>query len=267
MREDAPVAAPFSPIRERDLALGAEAAGELAGIVHLAETTSTQDAAFALGAPPRGARVVLADLQTAGRGRRGRAWSSAGASEVDRTLAITLIRHFDLPPRALAPLGPTVGLVVAQALRGLGAEVSVKWPNDLVHRDAKLAGLLIEARGDAVAIGLGVNLSLDALPGVEQPWTDLRRAGASATRVAVLGAVLRALLPALARFEREGFAAFAADWPALDALRGRSVRVMVGETALEGEALGVADDGGLRVRHADGERVHHAGEVSVRVAA
>ena len=255
-------------IGEADLRLDAAAARELASFVHLAEADSTQDAAFARPLPARGALVVVADSQTAGRGRRGRVWSSGAGADADAALAMTVLRRFDLPPRALAALGPAVGVVMAQALRGLGAEVLVKWPNDLVHRDAKLGGLLIEARADAVAIGLGLNLSLDALPGVDQPWSDLRRAGvADIARTTVLGAVLRALLPALARFEREGFDAFAIEWAEVDALRGRAVRVIAGDAAFDGEALGIAADGGLRVRHADGERVHHAGEVSVRVAA
>lgn len=255
-------------VREADLALDAAATAELAGFVHLADTGSTQDEAFALGAPARGARVVVADRQRAGRGRRGRSWQADAAGDIERTLALTVIRRFALPARALAPLGPAVGVAVAGALRGLGAAVALKWPNDLVHADAKLGGLLIEARGDAVAIGLGLNLALDAAPGVDQPWTDLRRAGlVDPQRTIVLGAVLRGLLPALAVFERDGFAAFRDAWAGLDALAGRRVRVLVGEAGHDGEALGVAEDGGLRVRHDDGERVHHAGEVSVRVAA
>lgn len=231
---------------------------------HHAETASTQDTAFDRGAPPVGALVVVADRQHAGRGRRGRVWHS----DPEGALAFTVLRRFELPPRALAPLGPVVGLVAARALRGLGAEVAVKWPNDLVHADAKLGGILIEARGPAVAIGLGLNLEVPALPGLDQPWADLRRAGArDVDRATVLQAVLQQLLPALDGFERAGFEAFRADWATVDALAGRPVRVLSGESACDGVALGVAEDGGLRVRHADGERVHHAGEVSVRVAA
>jgi len=113
-----------------------------------------------------------------------------------------------------------------------------------------------------------LNLALSDAPGVDQPWTDLRRAGlAMPARTLVLAAVLGGLLPALARFERDGFAAFRTHWAELDVLAGRRVRVLAGAAVHEGEALGIAEDGGLRVRHADGERVHHAGEVSVRVAA
>jgi len=253
------------PIDERDLALDAATLGELAAFHHRAVVDSTQDWAMGVPAPARGAAVFLADVQTAGRGRRGRAWQT----DPDGALAFTVLRRFALPPRRLAPLGPAIGVAMVRGLQVLGTTaVRLKWPNDLVVDDAKLGGLLIEARGEAVAIGIGVNLAVGALPTVEQPWTDLRRAGlAEAPRARVLGAVLRALLPALATFEREGFPAFVDDWCRFDALVGRPVRVHTGARVEEGIAMGIDPGGGLRVRHADGERVHHAGEVSVRVAA
>lgn len=253
-------------MREVDLALDAAAWRELAAFVHLPETTSTQDAAFAQALPSRGALVVVADRQSDGRGRRGRRWYGDAQGDAERTLALTVLRRFDLPPRALATLGPALGVVVASALRDLGVEVGLKWPNDLLHDGAKFGGLLVEARGSVVAIGIGLNLALKEAPDIDQPWTDLQRAGlASPSRPVVLSALLNGLLPALVRFEREGFAAFHADWEAVDVLVGRAVCVLAGVVRCEGEALGITEDGGLRVRHADGERVHHAGEVSVRV--
>ncbi|MCZ8114174.1 biotin--[acetyl-CoA-carboxylase] ligase [Silanimonas sp.] len=250
---------------ERDLALDEATLGELAGLHHADAVDSTQDWALRSPLPARGAAVFVADRQSAGRGRRGRAWQT----DPEGALAFTVLRRFALPPMRLAPLGPAVGVAVARALHEAGASaLRLKWPNDLVVDDAKLAGLLIEARGEAVAIGIGLNLAVDAVPGVEQPWTDLRRAGvADVARPRILGVVLRALLPALAEFEREGFAAFAGDWARFDALAGRPVRVLAGERVEDGVAIGIDAGGGLRVRHADGDRVHYAGEVSVRVAA
>jgi BirA family biotin operon repressor/biotin-[acetyl-CoA-carboxylase] ligase len=252
-------------MREADLALDDAALAELAAFHHVDAVGSTQDWAFATAVPARGGVVFVADTQTAGRGRRGRAWQG----DPRGALAFTVLRRFALPPQRLAPLGLVVGLAAARGLAALGTEaLRVKWPNDLVVDDAKLGGILIEARGEAVAIGIGLNLDIPAMPGVDQPCTDLRRAGvADPERARVLGAVLRALLPALADFEREGFAAFASEWPRFDALAGRAVRVLAGDVAHEGLALGIDAGGGLRVRHADGERVYHAGEVSVRVAA
>ncbi len=250
---------------EGDLALDEATLAELAAVHHAGVVESTQDWALASPLPARGAAVFVADRQSAGRGRRGRTWHT----DPEGALAFTVLRRFVLPPMRLAPLGPAVGVAVARAMHALGvSSVRLKWPNDLVVDNAKLAGLLIEARGDAVAIGIGVNLAVDGMPGVEQAWTDLRRAGvADATRPRVLGALLRALLPALSEFERTGFAAFTDDWGRFDALAGRPVRVLAGDRVEDGVAIGIDAGGGLRVRHADGERVHHAGEVSVRVAA
>jgi len=252
-------------MRESDLALDDAARAELAAFQHALAVDSTQDWALSVPVPARGCAVFVADAQRAGRGRRGRAWQT----DPQGALAFTVSRRFGLPPARLAPLGPAAGVAVARALAALGlGTVRVKWPNDLVVDDAKLGGILIEARGDAVAIGIGVNLDVAAMPHLGQPWTDLRRAGCGeGDRARVLGALLRGLLPALASFERDGFPVFAAEWARFDALAGRPVRVLAGGAALEGVALGVEADGGLRVRHADGERVHHAGEVSVRVAA
>lgn len=252
-------------MRESDLALDAATLAELAVFRHAEDVASTQDWAFATPVPLRGAAVFVADRQRAGRGRRGRAWRT----DPGGALALTVLRRFTLPPMRLAPLGPVVGLAVAEALLDLGlARIGVKWPNDLVVDDAKLGGILVEAGGDAVAIGIGLNLAIEALPGVEQAWTDLRRAGLPGHgRAAVLGAVLRRLLPALATFEREGFEAFIDRWPRFDALAGRDVCVLAGDALHEGRALGIDAGGGLRVRHPQGERIHHAGEVSVRVAA
>lgn len=250
---------------ERALALDDATLAELAGFHHAASVESTQDWALGSPLPARGAAVFVADAQRAGRGRRGRVWQT----DPEGSLALTVLRRFALPPIRLAPLGPAVGVAVARALQGLGATgLRLKWPNDLVVDDAKLAGLLIEARGESVAIGLGVNLALSDMRGVEQPWTDLHRAGVvDVGRPRILGAILCALLPALAEFEREGFAAFVEDWARFDALAGRPVRVLSGERVEDGVAMGIDAGGGLRVRHADGDRVHHAGEVSVRVAA
>lgn len=241
---------------------------ELASFVWAATVASTQDWALSEPVPAQGTAVFAAGHQHAGRGRRGRVWQSPP----DAALALSLLRGFDGPLAALAPVGLALALATADALRQAGlAGVGVKWPNDLVLGDAKLGGLLVEVRATSprpvLVIGLGLNRALPVDTPIDQTWTDLERAGLRLAPAALLGRVLDAVLPALARFEAEGLAPFAADWPDFDVLAGRAVRILTGGQVLEGRALGLASDGGLRVRHADGERVHHAGEVSVRVAA
>lgn len=249
-------------------ALSPSARAELAELHVLFETDSTQSRALAAATPANGCALWLAERQTAGQGRRGRAWTSPLAAHV----YLSISRRFDLGFAALSGLSLAVGVLVAEALRAAGfAEVGLKWPNDLVVGGRKLGGILIQLRGEAMGpceavIGLGLNVRMPASSGetVDQPWCDLASIDADVSRLRVLGSVLDALLPGLRQFERESLPAFATRWQALDALCGRPVRVIDGRETVEGLALGIADDGALRVQLAEGERRYHGGEVSVR---
>jgi BirA family biotin operon repressor/biotin-[acetyl-CoA-carboxylase] ligase len=224
--------------------------------------------------PPTGSAVLLAERQTAGRGRLGRTWTSPLGAQV----CLSVRRGFEGGLGRLGGLSLVAGVAVAEALGTLGAlgsgEIGLKWPNDLVAGDRKLAGLLVEGGGEhagpvhaVVGLGLNVRLPAAAAAAIDQPWTDLAHlAGAAAlpSRTTIAAAVLAHLLPALDAFDREGLAPFLPRYAALDALSGRPVRVLSGNGEVEGEAAGLASDGGLRVATASGERIFHAGEVSVR---
>jgi BirA family biotin operon repressor/biotin-[acetyl-CoA-carboxylase] ligase len=242
----------------------------------LFEVDSTNDHLDALPPPPPGQpRLVFAELQRAGRGRRGRSWHAPFGSG----LTFSLAWSFAETPADIAALSLAMGVQVAQALRGLGArEVRLKWPNDLVHDFHKVGGLLAQLRTEAggpahLVLGLGLNLQLDAAqrqalaaPGA-LPAGDLADAfSAPVGRNRIAAAVAAALLDGLRRFEAGGFAPFAADWAELDALHGRRVRIEHGTTAVEGVALGAAADGALRL--AIGERVErfHSGDLRLRPA-
>ena len=162
-----------------------------------------------------------------------------------------------------------VGIAIAEALHALGAlDVRVKWPNDLIARDRKLGGVLIELAPRAAVIGLGLNLRMpdDAAREIDQPWIDLATLQVSHDRNRVAAQVLQHLLPALDSFDRAGLSPFLSRWPALDALAGRRVRVLEGDTGFDGDALGIAPDGRLRVHTAHGERQLHSADVSLRPA-
>ena len=176
------------------------------------------------------------------------------------------------------------GVASAEALRALGFEsVQLKWPNDLVvacnegdGRDGglrKLAGLLVEGGGEAAGparavIGLGLNVAMpaDTATGIDQPWIDLATlaGGQPPSRNVVAAVLLSHWLPALSLFDEVGLAPFLEPWARFDALAGREVLVHAHDGDHAGVAVGLADDGGLRVRIGAGERVVHAGEVSVR---
>lgn len=238
--------------------------------------------------PPRsrGIAVLLAERQTSGRGRRGRAWTSPLAAN----LYLSLVRVFDGGLARLGGLSLVAGVAAVEALHAAGyATVQLKWPNDLVVADTddrrgsrrrpvlrKLGGLLVEGGGEhagpvRAVLGLGVNVRMprEAATAIAQPWTDLAalRAGAPPSRNAIAAALLAHLLPALDLFDRDGLAPFLPRYAACDALAGREVEVHAGDATHAGTALGIADDGALRVRLRDGERRFHAGEVSVRAGA
>ena len=157
-------------------------------------------------------------------------------------------------------------------MAALGVNAMVKWPNDLLCRDRKLAGVLIETQtGDikSTVIGLGINISLpSALPG------DVARAAISLhemlpiapTREQLLGKILIHMLAVLEQYGREGFAALRQEWQAHHAFENREIRVGDGSDDLCGTCVGVSDTGELLVRV--GDRVHRvvSGDVSLRSA-
>jgi BirA family transcriptional regulator, biotin operon repressor / biotin---[acetyl-CoA-carboxylase] ligase len=216
------------------------------------------------------ARVaLLADRQTAGRGRRGRRWQSPPGAN----LYLSLFARLRRPLRDMGGLSIAAGIACATALRRHGVDAAaLKWPNDLLADGAKLGGLLVEIAGErngeaAAVIGLGLNLAMpaDAAADIEQPWTDLTRLGHSGDRAFWAAAMLDALLAAVGRFERDGLGGFLAQWAEVDAMAGREVEVHAGEQRHVGTVLGLADDGALRLAAADGERRFHSAEVSLRV--
>ena len=220
-----------------------------------------------------GIDALFAEQQTGGRGRHGRAWASPAGSN----LYLSLSRRFDGGLARLGGLSLVVGVATADALHALGASsIRVKWPNDLVIVDGdslrKIGGVLIEGgmqdgRPRAViGIGLNVRMPEDAADAIGQPWTDLHAllGDTLPSRTAIAAALLASLADAIDRFDTEGLAPFLSRFDALDALRDADVVTTVGDIAHAGVAVGLAEDGALRLRTAAGELLLRAGEVSVR---
>jgi BirA family biotin operon repressor/biotin-[acetyl-CoA-carboxylase] ligase len=241
----------------------------------LFDVGSTNTYLYDAGAPPPGQpRVVFAELQHAGRGRRGRSWLAPFGSGLTFSVGWTFA---DTPP-GLPALGLAVGVGLARALQSMGlADARVKWPNDLVWQRRKLGGLLLQLRSEAggpasIVAGLGINVTLpqearDSLiaPGA-QPVADLAEAlGRRLPGRNELAATLAAaMLDTFDEFARAGYAAFAPRWAALDALAGAQVRVAQADGDVEGEACGTDGDGALLVRVAGELRRFHSGDVSLR---
>jgi BirA family transcriptional regulator, biotin operon repressor / biotin---[acetyl-CoA-carboxylase] ligase len=220
--------------------------------IHVEECESTQ--LLLLDSDlPEGA-VATADHQTGGRGRLGRVWVEAPGTAV---LCSVLLR----PPagRAVAQLSLVGGLAVAEAVERLsGLAALIKWPNDVLVEERKVAGVLAEQRGESVVLGIGINVNQGEahLPAdARVPAGSLRSvAGRLFEREEVLAALLGRLDELYARWRDSGFAAVHADLAARDFLRGRRVSV----NGVEGLAGGLDQEGRLLV---DGSPVA-SGEVS-----
>ncbi len=242
------------------------------GVVTSTDSTNSQLLAADANADPQ---VLFAERQSAGRGRRGRAWVSPFGANLYGSISWTFAVW---PPRiSTLPLAMAVALARVVDAAGL-PEIGIKWPNDLHIEGRKLAGILMETRGEAggscrvvVGVGLNVGLSSAQAAAITQPWTSLAAALATRGRPVPSRNQLAALLAselvaALKHFSEYGFAPFVAEWKRRDVLANQPVRVEA-TLPLAGIARGLDADGGLIIETASGRQVVHAGDVSVRAAA
>ena len=230
-------------------------------IVRLGVVTSTQAIAFEMA--EQGAAdgtVVVADTQTAGRGRRGRMWHDAPGDN----LLISIVIRPRLSVADLPKLSLTAAVAVAEAIAfATGLQARLKWPNDVLVNGRKLAGILLESRIAAepvVVVGIGVNLRQRTFPAeLAETATSVDLEGG---RTVECEELLEAVLDAFERWrralEREGFAALRARWLSLADTIGRAVTV--GEHA--GVAVDLAEDGALVLRQEAGLQRVVAGEMT-----
>ncbi len=216
-------------------------------------------------------RVVTAEVQTAGRGRRGRAW----LSPFGRNLAVSIGVAIDRSPGELGALSLVVGLAVRDALLEYGLrQIDLKWPNDVLMQRRKLAGILIELaqpdRPAQLVIGIGVNVGChEAIAGqVEQAVADVTEQVERPSRNRLLGALVNHVVAVCQRFSTEGFVPFRSRWDAAHHYHGRAVTLTLPAgspgDAVSGTVLGVAKSGALRIADVGGVREFIAGEVSLR---
>ncbi|MGH8110949.1 MAG: biotin--[acetyl-CoA-carboxylase] ligase [Rhodanobacteraceae bacterium] len=232
------------------------------------DSTSSECLRRALELPNRS--FVFADWQVAGRGRRGRDWISPPGVN----LQVSCFKRFAGGYAALSGLSLAAGIAAAEALGDCGVVgVGLKWPNDLVHDDAKLGGILVELGGDSAGpchavIGIGINVRVpeSVKRRLARPCADVAGLVRSTapSRNALAAALVARLVETLDAFGADGFSAFAAAWAGHDALVGRRVRVEGARGAFEGVAEGVDVRGALRVRCPDGVRDVDSADVTVR---
>ena len=239
----------------------------------VAEIDSTNTELMRRARAGRTAPVLLvAERQTAGRGRLGRPWQSAQQTQEPASLTFSL--GLPLAPADWSGLSLAVGVGVAESLDPSGAhQVGLKWPNDVWVNDRKLAGILIETAlphvGGAggpgaqryLVIGIGINIGAREADGMRTPPAWLRQWRPDATAPEVLAELVAPLVRSVLDFEAQGFVLFAERFAARDVLRGREVALSDGTAGL---CEGVAWGGELQVRTDAGLQLISSDEVSVR---
>jgi BirA family transcriptional regulator, biotin operon repressor / biotin---[acetyl-CoA-carboxylase] ligase len=248
-----------SLVHARDLELGRS-------LLSYETTTSTNDVvlrALSEGAPH--GLVVVADQQTAGRGRRGRTWVSTQAGE---NLLFTVLLRPEQCASSVSSVTLAIGLAMRDALEPhVDDEIRIKWTNDLLVDNRKLAGILVESQlrsaelSLAVGIGLNVHL-LEPPPELRLAATSLRLLGArELRREFLLADILKHVALRLHNWEARGFSSMLEDFRACDALRGHRVTV----DGLAGRAMGIDESGALllQVDHEPAPRVIINGTVDI----
>lgn len=203
---------------------------------------------------------LVADRQTAGRGRLGRVWNDGLGNFMGST--VVRIAPGDPSPASLALL---TGLAVHEALGAFvpqGRELRLKWPNDLMLDGAKIAGILLEMKAGIVVVGIGVNLA-SAPQLADRKVAALADFAPPPARDDFAGALATAFDTELQRWRTVGLAPMLRRWQSAAHPQGTPLRVLPpGESSVDGTFAGLADDGNLRLALADGSiRTIHAGDV------
>ena len=246
--------------------IGSDARSSLELLEVFPELESTNSWLLQQRSPSRGRfRAVIAEHQTAGRGRSDKIWLSPGGSGLCLSLAYT----FAELPRHLPSLTLAIGAAIATALENLGAkDLALKWPNDLMAQDSKLGGILTELKTNgkgsrAVVVGLGLNVDLPDTMRYTPPtsWTSKITDLAACLpelpdRAALIAAVLNSIVDCIERFVREGFGHFHSIWQRYDWLKGKRWSVQQAQRRITGIAEGIDGHGALLLRTSAGlERV------------
>ncbi|MGN7744404.1 bifunctional biotin--[acetyl-CoA-carboxylase] ligase/biotin operon repressor BirA [Pseudomonas sp. 22526] len=212
--------------------------------------------------------LVLAERQTAGRGRRGRKWASPFAENV----YYSLVLRIDGGMRQLEGLSLVVGLAVMQTLREFGiADAGLKWPNDVLVGRKKIAGILLELVGDPadvchVVLGVGINVNMQKTDEVDQQWTSVRlESGKQVDRNQLVARLSMMLKAYLERHQAQGFSSIQEEWEQNHLWQGSAVSLIAGVNKIDGVVMGIDQQGALRLKVDGVEKVYSGGELSLRL--
>jgi BirA family biotin operon repressor/biotin-[acetyl-CoA-carboxylase] ligase len=230
---------------------------------------------------PSSGSVVLAEQQSAGRGRRGKAWVSPFAANI----YLSIIWDFEHGAQALEGLSLAVGVSVKRALFAQGIKgVQLKWPNDIYVEGKKLGGILLEMIGDpagqcTVIVGVGINVAMPARQGlaIDQEWTDVRSQKKNQesrlseidrpSRNLLVAEVISEIIELLSDFQDKGFSAYRDEWQAADAFFGLQAMISTPKQSIVGIVRGVDQNGALRLELDNGmTETFIGGELSLRLS-
>ncbi len=217
-------------------------------------------------------QVVIAERQTAGRGRQGRSWLAPFGS-----ITLSLSWRFQRSAAAMSGLTLALAVAVIQAIEsgrepnlGVQPVLGVKWPNDIVVGEKKLAGILVEMRGESygpvdIVMGVGVNLDLPVAwhEQIDQPATDVNAVyGKPLLRNQLVADLISQLVDTCQRFDESGFGPFKEPWSQRDQYRYKQVVLRIGGTPHKGISQGVDKSGALLLQQGDKQRIFYSGEIS-----
>ena len=228
---------------------------------------------------PASGSVVLAEQQSAGRGRRGKTWVSPFAANI----YLSIVWDFEQGAQALEGLSLAVGVAVKRALNAQGVNgVQLKWPNDIYVEGQKLGGILLEMIGDpagqcSVIVGVGINVAMPETQGsdIDQEWTDIRSQlqkypdgeNQRPSRNKLAASLISEIVMLLRDFQAQGFSMYRDEWQAADAFFGQEAVISTPKQSITGIVKGVDQNGALRLQLENGKiETFIGGELSLRLS-
>lgn len=217
--------------------------------------------------------ACFAEKQTHGKGRRGRSWTAPFA----RNIYLSLLWHFHTDPGELSGLSLVVAISIIETLKSypIIQPLGIKWPNDILANNHKLAGILIELVGQShdvcsAVIGIGLNIHMPSNQYITQPWTDLHTLTKANNNIidrnTVAGRLLEQLIKQILLFQTQGFQPFMQTWQALDLTFGKPVSLSTATATLQGIGRGINEQGYFLLETVDGIKSFTSGEVSLRLS-
>lgn len=216
------------------------------------------------------AHAVLAEYQTAGRGRQGSQWVSPFAGG----LCLSFGWHYPEPVESISLLSLATGVAVMQALQKTGiTNAGLKWPNDIYWKEHKLGGVLVEMRMESAGpcnavVGVGLNYSMPALSGsnIDQPWVDIATIKQPLpSRNKLAAGMIAEITRMLIKLETHQVGDIIKSWRQYDCMNGREASLVLPDRQLHGRVVGIDEDGALLFsQNKSAPRRFHAGEISLR---